>query len=786
MKKHLLFFLLIISTTLSAQSLEKYSLISVLFDESHSIQQLAELGVEADHGTHVEGRYLKNFFSAKEIETIKAAGFQIKVDIEDWQEHYQNRSVKTRTDHCVTANDIKRYPIPTNFELGSQGGYYTYQEMLDALDSMAAKFPDLITSRAEIDSFRTYDDNPIYWMRISKNAAVDENEPEVFYNALHHAREPMSMSQLIYFMWYLLENYETDQEVGYLLDHTELYFVPCVNPDGYIYNEVVSPGGGGLWRKNRRDNLDGEFGVDLNRNYGYEWAFDDRGSSPSSDSEVYRGAEAFSEPETQALKKFCEDHEFALALNYHAHGDLLIYPWGFSDTPSDDSTTFRNFAGAMARYNNYFAGTGSETVGYTVNGDSDDWMYGAEDIFAMTPEVGTGFWTDEDEIWENCQRTLWLNLATANIPHEFGWAKDLSNVIIEQQDGFVAFEYIQSGMTASEMTVSLTGLSPEILTTGDPVIYNLNLNDTATDSISYSLSSDAADGTELWFLLTVSSPFISWTDTLKKTFAGPRDAIFTETGDNMDNWLVGNNSWGVDTEFFHSAPSSFGDSPGAEYSRDKNITMILTDPIDLSDLDNAKLNFWARWDIEADYDYAQILASTDRMNYQPLCARYTVEGSRNQDRDNPLWDGQQEDWVEEEVNLEDFLGESEVYIQLKFVSDGFSAGDGFNFDDFSLTVKSKDNTSVTAFAENDFLSVRPNPSTENFILEISETDFLQEEGDVVIFNQLGKKVASHSTKNLIENQHLVVSTKDWTPGIYFLHIFSGGKRTESKKLVLIR
>lgn len=63
----------------------------------------------------------------------------------------------------------------------------------------------------------------------------------MLYNSLIHAREPQSLAQLVFYMWYLLENYDTDAEVRYLVDHTEMYFVPCLNPDGYLYNEAYRP-----------------------------------------------------------------------------------------------------------------------------------------------------------------------------------------------------------------------------------------------------------------------------------------------------------------------------------------------------------------------------------------------------------------------------------------------------------------------------------------------------------------------------------------------------------------
>ena len=81
------------------------------------------------------------------------------------------------------------------------------------------------------------------------------------------------MVQLIYF--YVVPGRITKKDTTKLrniVDSTEMYFIPCVNPDGYVYNETTNPNGGGYWRKNRRNNNDGSYGVDLNRNYGYEWA----------------------------------------------------------------------------------------------------------------------------------------------------------------------------------------------------------------------------------------------------------------------------------------------------------------------------------------------------------------------------------------------------------------------------------------------------------------------------------------------------------------------------------
>src|SRR3990167_4545160 len=183
------------------------------------------------------------------------------------------------------------------------GGFYTFNEVVAQLDTMRLLYPNLITVKDSTGS--SIEGRTIWAVKISDNPDVNENEPQVFYNALTHANEQQGMMTVLYFMYYLLENYGTDPEVTYLVDNRELYFVPVINPDGYAYNEQISPNGGGMWRKSRRNNGGGIFGVDLNRNYGFNWGYDNIGSSPYPQEWNYRGAGPFSEPESQAIRNFC-------------------------------------------------------------------------------------------------------------------------------------------------------------------------------------------------------------------------------------------------------------------------------------------------------------------------------------------------------------------------------------------------------------------------------------------------------------------------------------------------
>ena len=94
------------------------------------------------------------------------------------------------------------------------------------------------------------------------------------------------------------------------------------------YNRSTNPSGGGMWRKNRRNNGDGTYGVDLNRNFGFAWGYDNLGSSPTPGSETYRGPSAFSEPESQAVRDLALLKNYKTHFNLHSYQNAFLYPWG--------------------------------------------------------------------------------------------------------------------------------------------------------------------------------------------------------------------------------------------------------------------------------------------------------------------------------------------------------------------------------------------------------------------------------------------------------------------------
>ncbi len=244
---------------------QNYKQVKIYIQSLQDITELQNAGLEFDHPNITKDKAVIVFLDDNDFQKLQMTNFSYEVQIDDWFEYYSRQPKLTETEKSSIIRNSKDNFGVEGFGFGSMGGFYTLAEAIAQLDSMKFQYPNLITTKVSIGN--TIENRPIYMVKISDNPDVDETEPEILYTSLHHAREPQSMMQMIYFMYYLLENYNTNSSVQYIVNNRELYFIPVFNPDGYEYNRTTNPTGGGMWRKNRRNNS-GSYGVDLNRNYG--------------------------------------------------------------------------------------------------------------------------------------------------------------------------------------------------------------------------------------------------------------------------------------------------------------------------------------------------------------------------------------------------------------------------------------------------------------------------------------------------------------------------------------
>lgn len=772
-----------VSISLFAQ--QQHSKVKVMVTDGQ-LEQLASIGIDVTEGILKKGEYLICDFSEQEIAQFSQLGLNYEILIEDVAKYYADRNIglSANVDDYKDAGD---YEVPENFEFGSMSGHATYDEIVVHLNNMVNLFPNLITVKESLG--QSIEGRDLWMVKISDNPAVNETEPEVLYTAIHHAREPAGAMAILFYMYYLLENYDNDPFIQSLVDNTEMYFVPVINPDGYVYNQTTNPNGGGMWRKNRRNNGGGSYGVDINRNYGYMWGLDNNGSSPYPEDETYRGTAAFSEPETAAIRDFCESHEFKEALNYHTYSNLLLYAWGWSPEPCEDNDLYHAYAQLMTQDNNYTFGPGNTTI-YSTNGGSDDWMYGEQTtkgkILAYTPELGggnDGFWCPINRIVPIAQENMIQNLLAAAFAGSYADVVDLSPIVTSQTSGNIDFEITRLGLIESDFTVSLIPVGSNIISTGAPLSFpEMNILDMQSASISYSLDPSISSGEQFIFLLTVDNGSYILTDTLTKVY-GTTEALFDDDCNTIANWT--STSWGLTTQSYHSSPKSITDSPTGEYQNNVTKTITMSSTIDLTTVVYALLNFWAKWEIEEGYDYVQVLISTNNgSSWTPLEGQYTVIGNGNQATGEPLYDGFQTEWVQEEIDLSEYIGNT-VKFRFKLVSDFNVAEDGFYFDDLSVMVINESGTGL----ENQPVAIHnlisepfPNPANHfvQFNLRLPENC---QDTYLRIFNAAGQQIYSETLQN--EQSNLIIPVEDWTPGIYYYRLEGDNLQSVSRKLIIL-
>jgi len=281
--------------------------------------------------------------------------------------------------------------------------YHNYSETTDLLKAMASKNSDI----ASVFSIgKTYEGRDIWCLRINSTAKGEagSSKPGALYIGNHHAREHLSNEVPLLFAAWLFDH-RNDADVKQYISTLDIYIIPMLNGDGAEYD--IRTGSYQSHRKNVRVNADKTIGVDLNRNYDSWWC--EQGASHSPWADTYCGTKAFSEPESQAIKKFTEARpNLKTHISYHSFASTILYPWGGSEedvADARDKQVFINAAAQMGVLTGYHPEKSSDM--YVATGDSCDWAYAAARIFAFTFELeGRGFYPGAAIITNAVQKNI--------------------------------------------------------------------------------------------------------------------------------------------------------------------------------------------------------------------------------------------------------------------------------------------------------------------------------------------------------------------------------------------
>jgi len=263
--------------------------------------------------------------------------------------------------------------------------FHTYQETIDELHKLNKENPSITKL---ISMGKSVEGRDILGIEISSSKRKTRNS--ILIMGTHHAREHLTTELTLMTAQYILGNSGKSERIRNLYDDTTIYIFPLINPDGATYD--ITGGSYHSWRKNRRNNGNGSYGVDLNRNYGHRWGTIGASSDPRSD--TYMGTAAFSEPETRAVKEFVEQTgNISTILTMHTYSELILYPWGYTydGVGGADQQVYETMANQMSKWNGYKAQQSSDL--YRTAGDTCDWAYAEHNIFCFTFELSPkSFW----------------------------------------------------------------------------------------------------------------------------------------------------------------------------------------------------------------------------------------------------------------------------------------------------------------------------------------------------------------------------------------------------------
>jgi len=224
--------------------------------------------------------------------------------------------------------------------------YHTFDQVQAALKKMALDHPDI----AQFETYgKSKEGRPLMSLRLGNG-----NGTRIMITSATHGDELITVEVLLGLMEALLKNYGTDRRLTNLLDKYELFFIPVVNPDGFVIRSRYANG------------------VDPNREY------------PWPENQERNPNECI-----KHLIAYFHAHKIAGSIDFHSSGGLFMYPWSYTRSSTDpaDERVFNDLTRRMASTNGYQSGQISRIL-YIAKGASADYYYWKNKTIAIATEVG--------------------------------------------------------------------------------------------------------------------------------------------------------------------------------------------------------------------------------------------------------------------------------------------------------------------------------------------------------------------------------------------------------------
>ena len=326
-----------------------------LFD----VQRLVEMEIDVDA---VSGSTMRAYLTKEEFEIIRAQGYAVR---------WIPNEAKIMRDALWEATKDTKDPMVT---------YHTFAELTAELQAIAAANPTIC--HVESAGY-SHQGRELWWMKISDNVDVEEDEPEFKYISSMHGDEVVGMEMCMYLINHLVDNYGTDTRITDLVDDTEIWIMPSMNPDGTAAGS----------RYNAQ-------GYDLNRN------FPDPVTDPDN-------TPAGHPTEVQVIMNWITGHTPIQSANFHGGALVVNYPWDHTYGLNPDNDVFIMISEAYSIHNSpmwngsWYHGITHGASWYLIHGGMQDWNYVWHGCNEVTIEISNvkwpsastlpGFWEDNRE-----------------------------------------------------------------------------------------------------------------------------------------------------------------------------------------------------------------------------------------------------------------------------------------------------------------------------------------------------------------------------------------------------
>jgi hypothetical protein len=524
------------------------------------------------------------------------------------------------------------------------GQYYSFSQLEGILQGFVASYPSI----AKLDTIGYgHQGNEIYLLKISDNVEIEEtDEEELLFVGVHHAREWPSLNVTLFIADSLLSAYGTESEITDIVDTQQIWIIPCMNADGYIYSHDQ----GHDWRKNRHYfSQYGSWGVDLNRNWGGsfdgnrlgQWGSVQGSISNNPDQEVYCGPGPVSENETLAMHNFSLAHDFIFMVTYHSYGELVLWPFGYTYSGAPDQARLSSIGTQMANritgeYGGFYTPQQSSQL-YPTTGDACDHLYGRElyvggsNTLPYTIELGASF----------------------QPPSSY-----LDELVRENWD---AAYYL---MTVADSVRAL--LTPRVM---PPVLDPMTTDSDGNYTVSWTEANPAAAASQYELDELTGYSFVEDN---------------AEGGSGL--WTL--NGFTVSTDQHHSGSHSYYSTTQSD---NQTVTMKTKYPYFVESGDS--LTYWCLYSIEDEWDYAFVEVSLEGKEWD-LLASYT---------------GLQTTWQRKALSLGDYVGKW-IFIQFRYITDDYTVEPGFNVDDIAPVPNFSTETVLSSVITDPFFDVTGRPS----------------------------------------------------------------------------